>query len=102
MKRVTDTKAAKSISAYLIFKDAQICGKIQVHHSQAKAFCNIWMNGHKVGYGQATGYGYDKEAAAISIALVSMTILDRSQGSHVESCGAEGLMKFGYEVIQAI
>ena len=78
MKRVQETKSAKSISAYVIMRKNKFIGKIQVHHGEGRTFCNIWIDDYECNgiyclHGSASGYGYNKENAAIANAIASIT-----------------------------
>lgn len=78
MKRVQETKSAKSISAYVILRKNKFIGKIQVHHGEGRTFCNIWIDDYACKtnlmlYGSASGYGYNKENACIADAIASIT-----------------------------
>jgi hypothetical protein len=90
-KYVRETAAGKSISAYVILKDGREVATVQMHHG-AGCLVNVWQrhgaylataaaNGpapmddatERAAFdlwafqqGRATGYGYDKETAALS------------------------------------
>lgn len=69
MKRVDETKAGKSISAFVIISpDNKLIGKVQAHYSDTgRVTVNLWNWGEGEVYqeGSAGGYGYDKFTAAI-------------------------------------
>lgn len=78
-KYVNQTAAAKKISAYAIVDGkGNFLGKIQFHHSDSKCVCNLWpgdyvnSKGEACLYGSASGYGYNKENAALERALESI------------------------------
>lgn len=78
MKYVNYTKAGKSISAYILMRGSDVVGKILVHHGVSRTFCNVWIDdyaskGNYCLYGSASGYGYNKENAAIASAIKSIT-----------------------------
>lgn len=91
MRYVSDTKAGKSISAYLIFDNkGKLAGKINAHFSDA-GVCWVqlwdWTNEHKrtdIQDGKASGYGYDKFTAALSgMTFAGRTIADHSDTSEL-------------------
>ena len=124
MKRVSDTPAAKKISAYIILKDGQYVGKAQAHHTSSRTFVNLWLDGLSSGFikfpdgskitnymleGSASGYGYNKEDAAFSHAFRDVTGNDLPFDvtayefySKINSSGLQALEDHGYQVIQAI
>lgn len=83
MNYISDTKAGKAISAYLIFdKRGELVGKIQAHYSDGGT-CWVqlwdWTNDERfqIQNGKATGYGYDKFTAAISgMTFAGFTLAD--------------------------
>ena len=83
-KYVTDTKAGKSLSAYVILnKKGQHVATVRAHFSDGGT-CLVNVHCDKDGFQRATagGYGYDKFTAALS--------------------GLDYLKALGYRVIQAI
>ena len=69
MKRVDETKAGQSISAFVIISPENVfIAKVQAHYSEAgRVLVNVWNWGEGQNYqeGSAGGYGYDKFTAAI-------------------------------------
>lgn len=78
-KYVNDTKAAKSISAYLLLRDGKYVGKLLTHYGDSgRVFVNLWIDdyrskGSSCLYGSAGGWGYDKQAHALAMAIRSIT-----------------------------
>ena len=100
MKYVNDTKAAKSISAYILMRDSDVVGKILVHHGESRTFCNVWIDGYASKgnyclYGSASGYGYNKENAAIAAAIGSITEMARGWDNE-NDCRIFETAKFSY------
>lgn len=69
-KFVSDTKAAQSVSAFIVLdKKGKLVAKVQAHYSNGgTVLVNVWdMTGKlEMQHGKAGGYGYDKFAAALS------------------------------------
>ncbi len=102
MKYVNETKAAKSISAYLLMRDSDVVGKILVHHGESRAFCNIWIDdyaskGDYCLYGSASGYGYNKENSAIASAIKSITG-KAGDWDKTNDCRIFEPVEFGYDI----
>ncbi len=72
-KYVQDTKAGKSISAYIVLKDGKEVATIRAHFSDGgTCLVNVFnMDGTPFQHGTASGYGYDKFTAALSGLVVS-------------------------------
>ena len=117
MKYVNDSKAAKSISAYIILKDGEFVGKCQVHHGDSRTYVNLWLEGFDCGvkkgedyttycaYGQASGYGYNKEHSAVCHAIrefIQDTFKEYKDYSQFDGRGILALEDYGYVVMQAI
>jgi hypothetical protein len=66
MKRVRETKAGQSISAWIITRGKKHIATVQAHYSDAgRVTVNIWECGEEMQIGSAGGYGYDKLTAAL-------------------------------------
>lgn len=87
-KYVSDTKAAKSISAYIITdKKGRFVAKVQVHYADGgRITVNVFDTEAGFQSASAGGGGYDKFAAALS----GMTIAGHKMSNH---CGTEGVPK---------
>lgn len=88
-KYVRDTKAGKSISAYVILnKKGQKVATVQAHYSDSGAvLVNVWDDQTGgVQSARADGYGYDKFTAALS----GMVIDGHTMSNH---CGSGGVPK---------
>lgn len=106
MKYVTNTKAAKSISAYILMRGSDVVGKILVHHGDSRTFCNVWIDdyvskGNYCLYGSASGYGYNKENAAIAAAIKSITG-KAGDWDKTNDCRLFTHISFGYDVTSKI
>lgn len=67
-KQVRETKAGKSISAWVIIKGREgVVAEVHAHYGDSgNVMVDVWDN-HQIAYqGHAGGYGYDKFTAAIS------------------------------------
>jgi len=86
-KYVSDTKAGKSISAWVIFKGKNRIATVKAHFSDS-GVCLVNVHDGKAGfqYARASGYGYDKFNSALS----GMTI-----DGHVMTDHCEGRYKPG-------
>ena len=87
-KYVSDTKAGKSVSAYVIMsKKGEQVATIRAHFSDGGT-CLVNVFDHGVGFQAATagGYGYDKFTAALS----GLTIDGHKLSDH---CGTDGAPK---------
>lgn len=69
MKQVQDTKAGKSISAWIILdKKGHLIGRVHAHYSDGgTCTVDVWEYNEKglLHQGKADGYGYDKLTAAL-------------------------------------
>jgi len=66
MKRVSETTAGKSISAWVVLKKGQCVAKIQAHYGDSgRVQVDIWDNGRELQQKTAGGGGYDKLAACL-------------------------------------
>ncbi len=106
MKYVNDTKAAKSISAYILMRGGDVVGKILVHHGDSRTFCNVWIDDYASKenyclYGSASGYGYNKENAAIAAAIKSITS-KVGDWDNVDGCRLFTPISFGYDITSKI
>ena len=64
---VSDTSAAKSISAYIILnKKGAYVGKVTAAFTQSRCLVNVFSDVDGFQSANATGYGYDKFTSAIS------------------------------------
>jgi len=95
-KYVRETKAARSISAYVVLKDGEHVATINGYHTEGACVVNVFdFKGKGFQYGRATGYGYDKENAALDGLEV--------QGVKIkEAYGVRTLESEGFTVINAI
>lgn len=79
-KYVTDTKAGKSLSAYIVLnKKGEHIATVRAHYSDS-GVCLVNVHDDKAGFQHATagGYGYDKFTAALS----GMTIDGHKMSNH--------------------
>ena len=100
-KYVLETKAAKSISAYILMRKEDVIGKILVHHGDSRTFCNVWIDGYASKgnyclYGSARGYGYNKENVAIAEAISSITGL-AGEWDEINDCRKFTPVSFSYD-----
>lgn len=70
MKYIRETAAAKSLSAYVIFKGDIYIGKVLSHHTEQACKVEVWSNFELIHTGRATGYGYDMYTKALSGAVI--------------------------------
>lgn len=105
--RVDESKAGKSIAAFIILKGDSYVGKIQAHFGDSRVTVNVWSwTGEESQYAEssASGYGYDKLTAALSksgVTFDGLPIYDHCQSKDVPG-GIAGLEARGFKVIQAI
>lgn len=87
-KYVSDTAAAKSISAYVILnKKGELVAKVQAHFSDGGTCTVNVFDWHGKGFQRATasGYGYDKFAAALSgLEIDGVKIVDHGNSAKQE------------------
>lgn len=86
-KYVTETKAGKSISAYVILnKSGKQVATVRAHFSDGgTCLVNVWDNATpEMQHATASGYGYDKFTSALS----GMTIDGHSLSNHSSRDGA--------------
>lgn len=69
-KYVQDTKAAQSLSAFIILnKKGKVVAKVQAYYADSGGvLINVfdYTGKHEFQYGKASGYGYDKFTSALS------------------------------------
>jgi len=98
MRQVRETKAAKSISAYIVLRDGKYIATIQFHFGDTgRVQCDVYAPYELVHQRAAGGYGYDKRTAAASGAIIG--------GYKIEDNGYEWYRQLeanGFDVIQAI
>lgn len=98
MKQVRETKAAKSISAYVVLRDGKEVATVQFHFGDTgRVQCDVYTSYRLTHQGVADGYGYDKQSVAASGAVI--------EGYEIEDDGNawdRQLKINGYTVIQAI
>lgn len=86
VKYVSDTKAGKSVSAYVILnKKGEHVATVKAHFSDGGT-CLVNVHDDKAGFQSATarGYGYDKFTSALS----GMTIDGHTMTNHCATSGA--------------
>lgn len=86
-KQVRESKAAQSISAYVILnKKGQHVATVQVHYGNSTVQVDVWNRYELTHQRKAGGYGYDKFTAALSGAIIDgNTIYDH--------CGQDDVSK---------
>lgn len=97
---VTDTAAAKSVSAYIILnKKGEHVATVRAHYSNS-GICLVNVHDDKAGfqYARARGYGYDKFASALS----GMTIDGHEMNDHCGTNDATKRMLNAYHVAMAV
>ncbi len=85
MKRVTQTAAGKSISAYVILKKGKEVANVQAHFGNSVVTVDIWAQGMELQQGRAGGGGYDKFTAALSNAVIDGIKLNDHCGTNEET-----------------
>lgn len=85
-KYVTDTNAAKSVSAYVILKKGKHIATVRAHFSNGGT-CLVNVHDDKGGFqhGKAGGYGYDKFTAALRGLTIDGVTLNDHCGQDVRS-----------------
>ena len=106
MKYVNDTKAAKSISAYILMRGGDVVGNIRVYHGEKRTFCNVLIDDYASKenyclYGSASGYGYNKENAAIAKAIGSIDG-EAADWDEINGWRMFAPASFGYDVTSKI
>lgn len=126
MKQVRETKAGKSISAWVVVKNGKCIATVHAHYGNSgRVQVDVWHNCTmadgtfpELQQRSAGGYGYDKLTAALSGLSIDGNVLhdhatpgpagalgvDEANGgaSHYYRPGLELLTALGYTVIQAI
>lgn len=106
VKRIYETPAARALSAYVVFKGADLVAKVLAAHGQSRVLVEV-IGGGKVQTGKASGYGYDKFTAA----LAGLVIDGHVMADHCEVKEADGryreaglryLQALGYTVEQVL
>lgn len=71
MKQVRESNAAKSLSAYVIFKKGEHIATVQAYYANSGGVSvDVWDKHSLSHQGKAGGYGYDKFTAALSGAVI--------------------------------
>ena len=80
MKQVRESKAAGSLSAWVIMKGAKEVATVQAHYGDSRVQVDIYTpEGGLVYQGSASGYGYDKFTSALDGAKIGgVTLYDHS------------------------
>lgn len=105
MKYVRETKAGKSISAWVVLKNGEEIAIIQAHYADGGTVTvNIFSDSEKdrelgVQHGYARGYGYDKLGSAMHGLQIDGV---RIQSHGDSGSGFRKLRDAGFMVIQAI
>lgn len=79
MKQVRETKAGKSISAWVVLdKKNKVVANVQAHYSDSGAVTvDVWTPNGELQQGRASGWGYDKTVAAMrGIIIDGITLTD--------------------------
>lgn len=103
LKRAESACWGRAAAYIIINKTTGVWGKVKVAYPAVGAGplrVWLWSPSHDLQYGKASGYGYDKLAAAMS----GMRYDNLTFGNHCEGAGEwrSCLEKNGYEVIQAL
>lgn len=92
MKQVRETKAGKSISAWVILKAGKDIATVQAHYGNSgQVTVNVFNYGNNRSaekgcqYGSASGYGYDKETAALSGLEIDGIVLNDHCGQNEQT-----------------
>ena len=78
MKQVRETKAGRSISAFVVLKRDKLIAKVQFYYSDSgNVTCDVWdwIGNSELQQGRVGGYGYDKAAAAIRGCVIDGHVL---------------------------
>lgn len=68
---VRDTKAGRSISAYIVMRGAEYVATVQFYFGDSGVVrCNAWSRSGNLFEGWASGHGYDKRTAAMSGCMI--------------------------------
>jgi hypothetical protein len=98
-KRVRDTKAGESISAYVVTnRRGELLATVQAHFSGA-GVCTVNVYDNEAGFqsSRAGGYGYDKFTAALGgMRIAGHTLTNHCEGSRKPPKGAP-LFPVGYK-----
>lgn len=99
MKQVRETKAGRSISAYIVLRDGKYIATVQFHFGDTgRVQCDIYAPYELVHQRAAGGYGYDKRTAAASGAVIEGYEIDGFTGWEWD----RQLEEIGFEVIRAV
>ena len=102
MKQVRESKAAQSLSVYIVLKGKRHVATVQAHYGESRCQVDVWhMDSTPLQQGSASGYGYDKFTAALS----GLTIDGHTLGDHCgdrKAAGLKYLTDLGYTVIKGI
>lgn len=95
---VRDTKAGRSIAAYVVLKEGKEIATVQFHYGDSGTVrVDVWLPFSLEFQGKAGGYGYDKASAAISgCKIEGYEIVDSGKGWDRQ------LEQNGFSVIKAI
>lgn len=79
-------RAFKRQTAYAILRAGKPVGRIALKYgASAQAYVQLW--GADMQAGQATGYGYDKQSAAVESAVEKLRLSDRWEAAEREALG---------------
>jgi hypothetical protein len=90
MKQVRETKAGKSISAWVITRDARHVATVQAHYGNSgRVQVDVWHNSTmrdgtfpELQQASASGYGYDKFTAALrGMKIDGITLHDHAESA---------------------
>lgn len=67
MRRLYETSAFKSVSAYVVMKGSKYIAKVLAHHGEGSCTVEVvdMTGGDGIQHGKARGYGYDRFSSAL-------------------------------------
>ena len=102
-----ETISAKSnVRAFVILKDSKVVAKVWFKNTTTATLCEVFTPGKGITHRKkATGFGYDKETAALSGAIIAGLSMEDHCDKLEDSTGLAGFDKLrenGFIVIQAL
>ena len=97
-KYVRETRAAKSIKAFVIMKGARHIATVQAHYGDSRVLVNVWLNdGTPMQNGTASGGGYDKFTAALSCLKIDGHVMSGHCGTSLKPPKVLGYFPVDYK-----